>query len=44
MINSVARTLSAALLALLLCSQSALAQETLIFVRHGENPPITAGN
>ena len=43
MFNPVARTLSAALLALLLCSQSALAQETLIFVRHGEKPADNSG-
>ncbi len=31
-------------LAALLLSQSVLAQETLIFVRHGKNPPTTAGS
>ncbi|HCJ99272.1 MAG TPA: histidine phosphatase family protein [Serratia grimesii] len=43
MFNKVARNLLGGLAAVLLFSQSALAQETLIFVRHGEKPANSSG-
>ncbi|MBO1503752.1 histidine phosphatase family protein [Serratia proteamaculans] len=43
MFNNVAHNLLGGLAALLLFSQSALAQETLIFVRHGEKPANSSG-
>ncbi|CAI1099084.1 Uncharacterised protein [Serratia quinivorans] len=43
MFNKVAHNLLGGLAALLLLSQSALAQETLIFVRHGEKPANNSG-
>lgn len=43
MFNKVAHNLLGGLAALLLFSQSALAQETLIFVRHGEKPANSSG-
>ncbi|QGH61496.1 histidine phosphatase family protein [Serratia proteamaculans] len=43
MFNKVAHSLLGGLAALLLLSQSALAQETLIFVRHGEKPANNSG-
>lgn len=43
MFNKVARNLLGGLAAVLLFSQSALAQETLIFVRHGEKPTNSSG-
>ncbi|WP_283602401.1 histidine phosphatase family protein [Serratia proteamaculans] len=43
MFNKVAHNLLGGLAALLLFSQSALAQETLIFVRHGEKPANNSG-
>ncbi len=43
MFNNVAHKTLGGLAALLLFSQSALAQETLIFVRHGEKPANSSG-
>jgi len=43
MFNNVAHNLLGGLAALLLFSQNALAQETLIFVRHGEKPANSSG-
>ena len=43
MFNKVAHNLLGGLAALMLLSQSALAQETLIFVRHGEKPANNSG-
>jgi broad specificity phosphatase PhoE len=43
MFNKVAHNLLGGLAAVLLFSQSALAQETLIFVRHGEKPANNSG-
>ncbi|CAI1980344.1 histidine phosphatase family protein [Serratia proteamaculans] len=43
MFNNVAHNLLGGLATLLLFSQSALAQETLIFVRHGEKPANSSG-
>lgn len=43
MLNRTGKKILGGLAALLLFSQSALAQETLIFVRHGEKPADNSG-